>query len=123
LTRRRYLIIIVITEVSELFPLTYLATIFSLTSLPLSSSLLSKTINSITSFFTPNNCDIVIPRLKRTTNKAKALLAVAYTAFIIEWPDELKVILIEIIRRYIKSRKITDNVFRKEDYLAIAIKL
>jgi hypothetical protein len=40
-----------------------------------------------------------------------------------DWTNKLEVILIKIMRRYIKGRKLADNVFRKEDHVAIAIKM
>jgi len=60
-----------------------------------------------------------MPRPKRTP-KAKDT---ATTLFKMEWPDELEVILIEIMRRYIEGEKLADNTFKAQDYIAIAVEI
>ena len=58
-------------------------------------------------------------RAKRTVPEKKSLL----DSFLIEWPDELEVILIDIIQYYIEDRKLTDNTFKAQDHTTITIKL
>jgi hypothetical protein len=43
--------------------------------------------------------------------------------FTISWTDELETALIDIMRRYINGGKLADNVFKKQDYIAIVIEL
>jgi hypothetical protein len=40
-----------------------------------------------------------------------------------EWLDELEVVLIEILRRYIEGGKLANNTFKVQDYVAIAIEI
>jgi hypothetical protein len=39
------------------------------------------------------------------------------------WPDELETTLINIIRYYIKGGKLADKVFKKIDFVSIAVEL
>jgi hypothetical protein len=47
----------------------------------------------------------------------------ALSSFQMSWPEELESALIEIMRSYIKSGKLADNVFKKTDHTAIALEL
>jgi hypothetical protein len=59
----------------------------------------------------------------RKSTKAVALVVVEPTSFLMLWPDKLKTALINILRRYIKGGKLAENVFKKPDYIAIAVEL
>ena len=60
-----------------------------------------------------------MPRAKRIVLKKKSLL----DSFLIKWPDKLKVILINIMRYYIKGEKLADNTFKVQDHIIIIIEL
>jgi len=62
-------------------------------------------------------------RLKRTTKATLKAKETGTTSFQMLWTDELEVVLIEIIRRYIEGGRLTDNIFKAQDYIAIAIKI
>jgi hypothetical protein len=59
----------------------------------------------------------------RKTTTAKALNTVEPTSFSIIWSDELETALIDIMRRYSKRGKLADNVFKKIDFVSIAVEL
>jgi hypothetical protein len=40
-----------------------------------------------------------------------------------EWPDELEVVLIEIMRRYIEGGRLADNTFKAQDHSTIALEI
>jgi hypothetical protein len=61
-------------------------------------------------------------RIRKTTN-AKAPNIVEPTSFSMIWPDELETALIEIMRRYIEGGKLADNVFKKTDFVSMAVEL
>jgi hypothetical protein len=60
-----------------------------------------------------------MPRPKRTPKAKDA----ATVSFKMEWPEELEIVLIEIMRRYIEGGKLADNMFKAQDYIAIAVKI
>jgi hypothetical protein len=62
-------------------------------------------------------------RLKRTTKATPKAKETGTTSFQILWTDELKVVLIKIMRRYIERRRLADNMFKAQDYTAIAIEI
>ena len=64
-----------------------------------------------------------MPRSLRTPKPTLKARDAAKTSFKIEWPEELEIILIEIIRRYIEGEKLADNIFKAQDYIAITIKI
>jgi hypothetical protein len=59
----------------------------------------------------------------RKTINAKAPNTVELTSFSIIWPDELETTLINIMRRYIERGKLVDNVFKKIDFVSMAVEL
>ena len=61
-----------------------------------------------------------LKRIPKATTKAKDAVIVSFK---MEWLEELKVILIEIIRCYIKGGKLTDNMFKVQDYITIVIEI
>jgi len=61
-------------------------------------------------------------RIRKTIN-TKAPNTVEPTSFSIIWPDELETVLINIMQYYIEGEKLADNVFKKIDFVSIAVEL
>jgi hypothetical protein len=51
-------------------------------------------------------------RLKRITKAIPKAKETGTTSFQMLWTDELEVVLIEIMRRYIEEGRFTDNMFK-----------
>jgi hypothetical protein len=62
-------------------------------------------------------------RPKRTTKATPKAKETGTTSFQMLWTDELEVVLIEIMRRYIEGGRLADNMFKAQDYTAIAIEI
>jgi hypothetical protein len=61
-------------------------------------------------------------RLSRAI-RAPAPFIEPITSFQMSWLKELKTALINIMRSYIKSSKLIDNVFKKTNHISIALEL
>ena len=59
-------------------------------------------------------------RTPKATTKAKDAATVSFK---MEWPEELEVVLIEIMRCYIEGGKLADNIFKAQDYTAITVEI
>jgi hypothetical protein len=64
-----------------------------------------------------------MPRPKRTPKATTKAKDAATVSFKMEWLEELEVVLIEIMRRYIEGGKLADNMFKAQDYTAIAVEI
>jgi hypothetical protein len=62
-------------------------------------------------------------RLKRITKATLKAKETGTTSFQMLWTDELEVVLIEIMRRYIEGGRLADNMFKAQDYIMIVIKI